>query len=45
MYLPGLFTADLIKLMGPHLMMALGAPIITAGNAILYAGGTLGVSQ
>jgi hypothetical protein len=45
MYLPGLFTADLIQLIGPHLMMALGAPIITAGNAILYAGGTLRVRR
>jgi hypothetical protein len=31
-------------LTGPHLLMALGAPIITAGNAILYVGGTMSVS-
>lgn len=43
MYLPGLFSADLMAFTGPWLLMALGAPIITAGNAILFAGGTMQV--
>ncbi len=43
MYLPGLFSADLMAWTGPWLLMALGAPIITAGNAILFAGGTMQV--